>query len=202
MKNQTQFAQQKGKKENQLVFLEYEKPTKNGHFMTIMDSYRNIIGRVYKSFDEDLKHYQYTAFNHEGNPFSSGINLGFIKNEFIHNREDLLEQAHQRRIASKEKSKQVSDEKSKSMHQPDITNKRKDQMEKLRQDRTGKEKLNEKPISDIPLNSDEMLTDERNNENNSYNFNDEENDRSEREQELNDLRSERDEGRGDYELDR
>lgn len=117
MKNQTKTTEQKQKRENQLVFIEYEKPTVEGHFMTIMDSYRNVIGRVNKSFNEQSKKFEYSAFDHAGKPFSNGEKLWEVKNEFINNREELLKEAQERRIESKEKSKENVD---KEQQQPKV----------------------------------------------------------------------------------
>src|SRR6185369_15935271 len=105
MKTQSQTTEQKPKKINQLIFTEYEKPARDGHFMTIGDSYHNVIGRIHKSYNEETQKYLYTAFNHAGILIGKSEKLWFLKNDFISNRDQLLEQAHQRRIAAKEKVK-------------------------------------------------------------------------------------------------
>ncbi|HKR07325.1 MAG TPA: hypothetical protein VJY62_22010 [Bacteroidia bacterium] len=200
MKKSTQSTQQKGKKENQLVFLEYEKPTANGHFMTIMDSYRNIIGRVNKSFNDQTMKYEYAAYDHAGNPFTKGEKISQVKSEFINNREELLENAHQRRIASKEKSKQMSNEKSLSMQKPDRTKERKNEIEKLR-GKTGTEKQNEKSFSNRSLNSNEKVFDNKTYKSIDYNL-DEEESRREIKRVLNILRNGRDQNKDERNLDR
>jgi len=102
MKNQ----QSKTKKENQLIFVEYEKPTKEGHLITVVDSYHNTIGRIHRSYNEQSKKYEFTAYDHAGKPLYLGSEKVWeLKNQFTANRGDLLEQAHQRRIESKENSR-------------------------------------------------------------------------------------------------
>lgn len=132
------------KKENQLRFLEYEKPTKEGHMMTIVDSYRNVLGRVHKTYNEQTKKYEYAAFDHSGKPFARGEKIWDVKNAFVKDKAILLENAHQRRIASKEKSNELSN---------------------LRESKAGREKSNDKevPAKTEPTSRDNTeLQDEQN----------------------------------------
>ncbi len=96
---------------NQLIFTEYEKPTKDGHFITIRDSYHNAIGKIHKSFNEEIRKFEYTSFDHAGNPMSKSEKLWELKNEYVSNRDQLLEQAHQRRIEGNAKAKEAAGEK-------------------------------------------------------------------------------------------
>jgi hypothetical protein len=98
------------KKFNQLIFVEYEKPTKEGHFITVVDSYRNQLGKIHKSFNEKTRKYEYTSYDHAGNVTASGEKIWEIKKEFTDNREKLLEDAHQRRLESKDQVKDTSKE--------------------------------------------------------------------------------------------
>jgi len=110
MKTQSQTTEQKPKKVNQLIFTEYEKPAGDGHFITVGDSYHNVIGRIHKSYNEELRKYEYLAYDHAGNSMGKNDKLWQLKNEFVNNRDQLLEQAHQRRIAAKEKTKETPEQ--------------------------------------------------------------------------------------------
>ena len=169
-------SKQKIQKQNQLVFIEYEKPSDNGHFMTVMDSYRNVIGRINKNYNEQTKKYEYTAFDHAGKSFSKGEKLWEVKGEFISNRKELLENAHQRRIASKENSKDEAVEKTQKAEKVDKTVERKNEIKKVR-GKSGQEKQNEKAGSRLSQ-------------------------QEEREQELQDLRDDANDARGELEMGR
>jgi len=107
MKTQSQTTEQKPKKVNQLIFTEYEKPAGDGHFITVNDSYHNVIGRIHKSYNEELRKYEYLAYDYAGNQMGTNDKLWQLKKEFTDNRDLLLEQAHIRRIAAKEKVKET-----------------------------------------------------------------------------------------------
>jgi hypothetical protein len=188
--NKTQEVQ---KNENQMLFIEYSKPTKDGHFITVGDKYKNTIARIHKSFNEETKKYEYVAFDHAGNLMMKNEKLWELKNEFVKNGKELLEQAHQRRIASKEKSKETVVEKSNTEQVANKTEERKNEMEKIRQGNTGIEKQNEKSEeksdSKAPLENNNVVDNEKNQ------F-------DEREQELDDLRNDKDDDRGDMDMDR
>jgi hypothetical protein len=192
MKTQTSNTTPKNQKQNQLTFLEYEKPTGDGHFITVGDSYKNVIGRVHKSFNDETKRYEYVAFDHAGNFMAKGDKLWEVKNEFVKNRETLLEQAHQRRIAIKEKSKEMSDEKS-PKQTVSKTEERKNEMEKIREGNKAIEKQNEKPMERADNNTRA--------ENNNV-VDTEWNQFRERGQELDDLRNSRDDDRDDIGIER
>ncbi|MBK5285447.1 MAG: hypothetical protein JJE25_08575 [Bacteroidia bacterium] len=200
MKTQQQNPQQKTQKENQFRFVEYERAKGDGHFLTIADSYHNVIGRVHKTFNDETKKYEYVAFDHSGNIFSRSDRLWDVKKEFINNREQLLEQAHQRRIASKEQAKEVSKDKPKEK-KITKTNERKNEMENLRGEKTGKEKQNDKTIEEVPSKiddrNDNRISDEGNNQSDEN-----QNQQEEREQELEDLRDDKDDDRGDNDMER
>src|ERR1041384_4181438 len=144
MNTQSKNTSEKNQKQNQLRFIEYEKPTGDGHFITVGDAYHNVLGRLHKSYNEETKNFEYVAFDHAGNIIAASNRLLDVKNEFIKNRETLLEQAHQRRIASKEKSKSVQEEKSQKIEQVNKTDERKNELEKLRNGNTGIVRQNEK----------------------------------------------------------
>lgn len=110
MKTTTKNPEQPKTKFNQLIFTEYEKATKDGHFITVGDSYHNTIGRIYKNFNEETKKFEYTSLDHAGNPLGKSEKLWELKKEFTNNRELLLEQAHQRRIESKAQAKQTTNQ--------------------------------------------------------------------------------------------
>lgn len=204
MKTQTKSPESKQKKVNQLIFVEYEKPAGDGHFVTIVDSYRNVIGRVNKSFNDETKKYEYVAFDHAGNIFSKSDKLWQLKNEFINNREQLLEQAHQRRIVSNEQSKEVSKEKSQAK-QVTKAEGRKSEMENLRGEKTGKGKQTERALEEVQTKvseRDDAKANSRTNEADNNQADENQNQQEEREQELEDLRDDKDDDRGDTDMER
>lgn len=105
MKTKNQSQEKSTQKINQLIFIEYEKAAQNGHFITVGDSYHNTIARIHKTFNEETGKPEFTVFDHEGKEIAKGEKLWELKKDFTDNREQLLEQAHQRRIESKEKEK-------------------------------------------------------------------------------------------------
>jgi hypothetical protein len=191
MKNQEQNTTQKTQKQNQLRFIEYEKPIADGHFITVGDSYHNTIGRIHKSYNEEIKKYEYIAFDHAGNLLSKGDKLWEIKNEFIKNREQFLEQAHQRRIEAKGKTKVELKEK-----QQNKVIGRNAEMENLREEKIGKAKeiSNEKVDDNSGTDTKTRRTSEDENETYSH--------EEERSQELDDLRNDKDDDRGEMDMER
>lgn len=199
MKTQNQSPEPKSKKVNQLIFVEYEKAAGDGHLITVVDSYRNVIGRIHKSYNDQTNKYEYAAFDHAGNLMSKNEKLWELKKEFTGNREHLLEQAHQRRIESKEQSK----EKSEQTRQNTKGEERKKETEILRNGKNGLEKqitkaeqTQTKPTERAVEKEDKGATvEEHALENNVQNR------QAEREEELNDLRDEReDDDRGDMDV--
>lgn len=222
MQTQQQNPEQKQKKVNQLIFVEYEKAAGDGHFVTIVDSYRNVLGRIHKSFNDQTKKYEYLAYDHAGNFMSKNEKLWQLKNEFVSQRENLLEQAHQRRIASKEKSKETpqnqtekkTNEVSKEQQpvkipQPTKAEQRKNELDQQRaskgqtkQRKTEKTKTTptKTPVQTIEKTETKTndKTDERDNSGANAKDNDEPNSQQEqREQELEDIRNEQEADKGD-----
>ena len=136
MEPNSQSPEQKQKKVNQLFFIESEKPSPEGHFINIKDSYNNDIGDIFKLYNEQTKKYDLIAYDHAGNLMSQNEKLWELKKEFINNREQLLEQAHQRRIAIKEKAKQQQE----PVQQLNDKEKRKHEIRNLRTDKVSPEK--------------------------------------------------------------
>jgi len=104
----TQKQSPKGRK-NQIILIEYEKQAKDGHIVTIVDSYRNILGRVYRLFDKEANKIQYKVVDHLGNPMFDKpfMYQSEIKIALINKKDILLRAAHQRRKeAKKEQSQQ------------------------------------------------------------------------------------------------
>lgn len=85
-------------KVNQLIFVEYEKPKDNGHKYTVVDSYKNLIGRVYEKYDEPSGKMEYIVCDYENNLLFRADNMERVKEEFFARKEFLLEQAYQRRL--------------------------------------------------------------------------------------------------------
>lgn len=126
--NQTNPESQQ-RKTNQLIFVEYEKATGDGHMMTVADSYRNVIGRIHRSYNDQTKKYEYAAYDHAGKLMSQSEKLWELKKEFTNNREQLLSDAHQRRIASKGKAKESPE----APAQPAKTEERQKETQKVRE---------------------------------------------------------------------
>jgi hypothetical protein len=197
MKTQ-QNPQQNKQNKNQFRFIEYERPTGDGHFLTIADSYHNVIGRVHKTFNDETKKYEYVAFDHAGNVFSKSDRLWDVKKEFINNREQLLQEAHQRRIESKQQPKEVTTEKPQAK-QPAKAQERKNEMENLR----GEKSARGRQVETQPRDRMDERTESRTNEAGSNsNADDENSQQEEREDELADLRDSQDDDRGDTDMER
>lgn len=124
----------KPKKENQFVFVEYEKANEQGHKITIMDLYRNVIGRIHQSYNKELEKYEFTAYDHAGKEMFKDDQVWKIKKEFSNQREKLLEDAHQRRIESK-KAKSVSQEVKTEKQQPTKQDEREKEIQNIRQNK-------------------------------------------------------------------
>ena len=105
MKTKNQTQEKSSQKFNQLIFIEYEKAAPNGHFITVGDSYHNTIGRIHKTFSQETGKPEFTVFDHEGKEIAKGEKLWELKKGLTDQREELLEQAHQRRIENNEKEK-------------------------------------------------------------------------------------------------
>ena len=196
MKTQNKSSEQKPKKENQFRFIEYEKPTGDGHFITVTDSYHNVIGRVHKSYNDQTKKYEYAAFDHAGNLMSKSEKVWEVKNVYINNRVQLLEAAHQRRIESKQQPKEVATEKP----QPTKTAERKNEIKNLRVEKTGKGKETAKIVESTERKSSERSV--AKSESSNHHASDETNQQQEREEELEELRDTQEDDRGDMDMER
>lgn len=114
MKNSNQNPTN-SKKVNQLIFVEYQHPTQDGHIITVTDSYRNTIGKILRSYNQKSKKYEYVALDHSGKQMmEKNEKLWEIKSMYTGFSKELLEEAHQRRIASKEETRSATGEKSQS----------------------------------------------------------------------------------------
>ena len=138
MKTKTRSAFAKTQRLNQFRFIEYEKPAKDGHFVTVGDSYHNLIARIHKIYNEEDKKYEYVAYDHAGNQMAKSDKLWEVKKVFTDNRDPLLEQAHQRRIASKQQS--VNADKQQLIQ----ADERKSELQKFREDKSDKGLQSEK----------------------------------------------------------
>jgi hypothetical protein len=194
--------EQKSKKFNQLIFVEYEKAAGDGHLVTVMDSYRNVIGRIHRSYDNETKKYEYAAYDHAGAPMFQNDKLWQAKNEFVNNREQLLEQAHQRRIESKGKAKEDT------VTNPDQEQQKTKPVDRTRkplksEDKVGTDRSTRKSVS-TPAKMNEKTTEAaRNNGSEKGNeLNGKQSQQEAREEELGDLRYEQGDHRGDIDFDR
>lgn len=143
MKTKNQTQEKTSKKFNQLIFIEYEKAAPNGHFITVGDSYHNTIGRIHKTFNQETGKPEFTVFDHEGKEIAKGEKLWELKKGLTDKREELLEQAHQRRIENNEKEKaekspekteKVVDKKEAPQVKVEQTDEREQQLRDLRED--------------------------------------------------------------------
>lgn len=143
MKTKNQSQEKSTKKINQLIFIEYEKAAQNGHFITVGDAYHNTICRIHKTFNQETGKTEFTLFDHEGKEISKGEKLWELKKGLTDNREQLLEQAHQRRIENneKEKAEKSPDKAEKGSDKRELTekkveqkNEREQQLRDLRED--------------------------------------------------------------------
>ncbi|MCI0618221.1 hypothetical protein L0244_35030, partial [bacterium] len=203
MKTQKQNPQFKKQKENQLRFIEYEKPTGDGHLITISDSYHNVLGRIHRTYNDQTKKYEYVAFDHAGNVMAQSEKVWEVKNVYVNNRAQLLEAAHQRRIESKQQARTVAPEKTQAK-QPAKTQERKTEMENLRQGKTGRSMQSEKSVAETVTKTDdrtESKADSRANDGDNSYTDDSQSWQEEREQELEDLRDSQDDDRGDRDID-
>ncbi len=180
MKNSNQ-NQAKEKKENQLIFVEYQKPTKDGHLITATDSYHNSIGKIHRSYNEASKKYEYVAYDHAGKAISEkNEKLWEVKNLFAKNSKQLLEDAHQRRIESKQNAKMIADEKEKPVQQLKKEDEPKKELENPKQDKTEKE---QQAVA-APKEADERIKED----DDTPDFDDAEDDWEDRETELRSIR--------------
>lgn len=196
MKTKTKSPEQKPKKENQLRFIEYEKPTGDGHLITISDSYHNVLGRIHKTYNDQTKKYEYAAFDHNGNLMAKSEKVWEVKNVYVNNREQLLEAAHQRRIESKQQSKTVAPEKPQAK-QTSKAEERKNEISNLRLEKSGMGKQVETPSDRTEERTETHLSDADSNGNTEG----ENSQQQEREDELSDLRDSQDDDRGDQDID-
>lgn len=143
MKTKNQTQAKSSQKINQLIFIEYEKAAQNGHFITVGDSYHNTIGRIHKTFNQETGKTEFTVFDHEGKEISKSEKLWELKKGITDNREQLLEQAHQRRIENNEKEKaekapekevKVNNRKDLAQEKVEQTDEREQQLRDLRED--------------------------------------------------------------------
>ncbi len=199
MKTSVNNPEQKPKRENQIITIEYEKAKGDGHIVTMVDSYHNVLGRIHKIYNDQSKQYEYVAYDHAGNPYAKGDKLWQVKKEFTDNRTQLLEEAHQRRITAKEQTVQHrqnskeerTTEKSAKGQSLSKEQSRNQELSKQRSDDRSLEKSNAKEDSQP---KGESKGDDR--------ADGEINKQEEREQELEDLREEREDDRGDMDIDR
>ena len=199
MKTQYQTTEQKPKKVNQLIFTEYEKPAGDGHFITVNDSYHNVIGRINKTYNQETKKYEYQSFDHTGKPFGQSEKIWELKNDFINNREELLEQAHQRRIESKDNAARSPEKKK----QTEKVIERKKETDKIRQSKN----VSEKKIDKQAKNSVEKTNDLSDKHTGAKQYDASEVDTNDasladsREEELDDLRDNLEEDRSEWNLE-
>lgn len=109
MKKERKTKSQKKGRKRQLIFIEYTEVDKGQHYMTVVDSYRNIIGRGYKTFDVETGKFEHIVLDHEGKlMFEKSYQAEWkMKHALVENKEQLLKDAHQRRLDSKEQNKGI-----------------------------------------------------------------------------------------------
>lgn len=82
MENKKTFTKEERKM--RVAFIEYETPSKDGHFMTIINLNRRVIGRIKKTYLKGEGKYIYSSFDREGKPvFGPSTKLWELKKKFI-----------------------------------------------------------------------------------------------------------------------
>lgn len=69
---------------SKIKFLEYSTAAKNQHFITVIHGKNNVVGRIYREYDDVNKKAVYTAKDREGNPiYQDQPSLVGIKKAFV-----------------------------------------------------------------------------------------------------------------------
>lgn len=95
------------KNPNQLIFVEFEKVAGDGQTGIVLDSYNNTIAYTHRSYNEETQRYENHAYDVNGNLMMTKDKSWEIKKALMDNRDQLLPEAHQRRIESNAKAKQA-----------------------------------------------------------------------------------------------
>lgn len=111
------FGKQKKQRLNQAIFIRYEMPRPDGHIETVMDSYRNVLGRIYEHYDMETGKYEFTFKNQEGETLFKNEDPMRLREEIISNKTPMMQMAHEKRIAQKQKKEMTVAEKFRSNKQ-------------------------------------------------------------------------------------
>ena len=127
---------------NQVLFVEMSEVDKeNPVAMQFIDMYRNRLGTVLRSYDKESKRFLYTALDHKGKPMFDKpfSNRGFLKQAVLKQKEQLLKDAHQRRLeAIRSKGDKSKESSERALDKPE---KRKEELSKLRTNQSEKKDL-------------------------------------------------------------
>lgn len=126
----------KFKKTNQLVYIQYENPKQDGHIITVMDSYRNILGRIHETLDVKENKPEFTFIDYDGNQLFRAEKLDQLKEEISQNKKILFEKAHQRRLAKKQ-------EKTVAINSPDVAQPAQDVAENVKELQNIRKQINQ-----------------------------------------------------------
>lgn len=85
-------------KENQLIWIVYEKPNGQGHIETATDAFRNILGRVIERYDEEQRQFEYSFIGADGTVLYKSDNLEKLKQQISKDKEMLFKQAYEKRL--------------------------------------------------------------------------------------------------------
>lgn len=121
---------------NQVVCIHYENPRSDGHIITVMDSYRNFLGRIHEKFDEQSQKFEYTFCDKEGKPVFRNERLEDLKREFSKHKEKYFEIAHQDRLAKLQETREsmrVEKVQEKKIAERKFVEKQNNRLEKSRQ---------------------------------------------------------------------
>ena len=84
METQSETNQNSPAPFGKIKFLEYSTANKGQHFITVIQGKNNIVGRIYREYDDVNKKAVYTAKDKEGNPvFIEEPSLVGIKKAFV-----------------------------------------------------------------------------------------------------------------------
>ncbi|MCH8903023.1 MAG: hypothetical protein IIA45_03810 [Bacteroidetes bacterium] len=82
MRNKNTFTKEERKM--RVAFIEYESPSKDGHFITVINLNRRVIGRIKKTYIKGEGKYVYTAYDRQGKTiFTPSTKLWEIKKKMI-----------------------------------------------------------------------------------------------------------------------
>ena len=84
---------------NQLIWVERSEPTRGEPILTVADEYKNVIAQVKRTYDKETKRFGFAVYDHKGELMFTENNRGRIKQALLKDKDRLLNEAHERRLA-------------------------------------------------------------------------------------------------------